>query len=423
MMFKKRMTLLLALGILSLFLLTSASADDSGIESQEEYWISSGREALWNALFESNPPPLSIAEKKAFFEQYAVEMTQVQYVPDARVTGSFSIYPDGSFYVDYQTSFSYDGQPEIQQTTGNGNIENVYRLSSWIYALQPGTVSWVSQDDEFVLQNYMLFEVPGATERSPGVLKYELQSIAELYHLNPEQPVPFSFITAFDSSPLWAGQTTGNALSETRESRFENSDKSLATVLQEHSPGIHDYQKLLYTWWEGANQVIYPTRPIGLTDLNGDGNRELLFLELDADIGYGNLSIWSADDGAPRSLFFMRGATLSDDYSTTGLEMYFLRDGDIVIEFETDMGWGIIRMTADFSGITIKDKLLRDDDGLQGKTVPCTRNGQEISVETYKSILATWQQEKAGTICAFPWREKDCIGFGYTWEDAMNQLQ
>ncbi|MBR1707314.1 MAG: hypothetical protein IJ719_00605, partial [Clostridia bacterium] len=81
------------------------------------------------------------------------------------------------------------------------------------------------------------------------------------------------------------------------------------------------------------------------------------------------------------------------------------------------------RMTADFSGITIKDKLLREDDGLQGKTVPCTRNGQEISVETYKSILATWQQEKAGTICAFPWREKDCIGFGYTWEEAMNQLQ
>ena len=171
-MFKKRMVLLLALGILSLFLLTSASADDSGIESQEEYWVSSGREALWNALFESNPQPLSIAEKKAFFEQYAVEMTLVQYVPDAEVTGSFSIYPDGSFYVDYRTGFTCGGQLEIQQTTGTGNIENVYQLNSWVYALQPGTVSWVSQDDEFVLQNYMLFEVPrsyGTCAWSPEV--------------------------------------------------------------------------------------------------------------------------------------------------------------------------------------------------------------------------------------------------------------
>ena len=170
---------------------------------QDAYWIDSGRETLWNALNAGNLQPLSTDEKSAFFAQYATDMALAEWEAGDGISGSFSIRDDGSFRAEYRATF----EGETEETVGSGSFSNVYKLSDWVYALEPGTIQWESQDNEFIVQETLLFEVPGATENETGILRYELQNIAGQNGLNPGEPVPYCFITAFDSAPLWYGET------------------------------------------------------------------------------------------------------------------------------------------------------------------------------------------------------------------------
>ena len=389
--------------------------------SQDDYWAGSGLEFLWDTLYLKDPQPLSDEEQRAFFRRYAAEMKLVSFSPSEDVSGSFSIRENGSFHVDYRSG----RPPEYSDTSGEGSFTGVIRLSDWVFALVPGAVQWASLEDEFVLQEVMLFQIPGAKEDDPGILKTDLQNIASLTKADPQSPVPFCFIRAFDNSPLWAG-TAGKELlpqnSPESTSRSGSAEAALAQILQEHESAIHAFQKLRLQTWEGTDLISCPVCPVGLADLNGDGNRELLFLEMNEDLWSSNLSIWSADTGIPRRLFSLTGATRTGDNDSTPLEISRLRNGSILIEYETDLGWGVVCLAPGREGLVVTDHLLREDDGLQGKTDPCSRNGQEISLETYKALLSGWQSSKAESLCAFPWEKEHRFGFELSWEEAMHAL-
>ena len=190
-------------GIYTVPLGVSAGPGDTEPEDEQDaYWTGSGREALWNALNTGSPQPLSDAEKSAFFAQYAADMKLADWEASDGVSGSFFIRADGTFRAEYRSSF----EGETETYLGSGAFVNVCRLSDWVYALEPGEIRWDGDENEFLVQNQMLFEIPGAAENDPGILKYELQNIAQQNGLNPTEPVPYCFITAFDSSPLWYGQ-------------------------------------------------------------------------------------------------------------------------------------------------------------------------------------------------------------------------
>ena len=204
-------------------------ADEDDHDDQDAYWTESGREALWNALNTGNPKPLSADQKSAFFRQYAVDMVLFENAALAEETGHFSIRRDGSFHADYKYSSPYFDENDINEADGDGTIVNVYQLSDWVYALEPGNIRWKVQENEFVVQNYMLFEIPGATQNDPGILKYELQSIAEKNGVDPASPVPFCFITAFDSGCLWFGKP-GESVSGTAASSSASQQRVMKTA-------------------------------------------------------------------------------------------------------------------------------------------------------------------------------------------------
>lgn len=170
------------------------------VDEQSEYWTASGREALWSARFESDAQPLSAEEKSDFFSRYAADM-ELETAGDD-VSGLFSVRADGSFRMEYRTSF----EDETYAYIGTGTFVSVYRLSSRVYALEPGGILWEDEEDEFLVQETMLFEIPGATESDAGILKYELRNLAEENGLDPAEPSPYCFITAFSDAPVWYGK-------------------------------------------------------------------------------------------------------------------------------------------------------------------------------------------------------------------------
>ena len=206
---RKMISVLLSVILVLLVALSGAAAEDS----QDRYWTESGLEALWNSLHKGNPYRLSIEEKSAFFWEYAsyMDVPLTESGSDMEVDGRFTINEDGTFEAEYSTSFRENGETILNETACKGTFKNVYKLSNWVYALETGNLDWAVQDIEFVVQEYMLFQIPGATENDIGIMKYELQNIARMEGTNPGSAQPFCFITAFDSSPMWYGRVKGSA--------------------------------------------------------------------------------------------------------------------------------------------------------------------------------------------------------------------
>lgn len=201
--------------ILMLSVLSFGTVFGEDDDAQDIYWRESGREALWNALYLNSPQPLPDTEKAAFFIQYAADMTVQGAGTDEGTSGSFTIRPDGSFTASFSSCYEDGDETEETRAEGSGVILNVYRLSDWVYALETGEISWTADDLEEIIQNCMLFEVPGATENDEGALKYEVRTVAEESGLDPSQPVPYCFVTAFDSAPLWYGRPASGTAVET----------------------------------------------------------------------------------------------------------------------------------------------------------------------------------------------------------------
>lgn len=198
------------IAVIILALLLGCTVAAGALEEQDAYWTSSGREALWNALNTGSPEPLSAEEKSAFFARYAADMALAEWEAAEGISGSFSIRADGTFRADYRVSF----EGETEEAAGSGSFSNVYQLSDHVYALETGIIQWETEDYDFLIQDKMLFEIPGATENDEGILIYELQNIAEQNGLDPAEPVPYCFITAFDSAPLWYGKIKDTGAAE-----------------------------------------------------------------------------------------------------------------------------------------------------------------------------------------------------------------
>lgn len=197
---------------------------------------------------------------------------------------------------------------------------------------------------------------------------------------------------------------------------------ALAAVLQDHSSGIRTFQSYHTETWIGSEQISFPVCPVGLADLNGDGNPELLFLEEDREAGYASLSVWTADRGTPENVLYVPDVGWIDNSYPSDLAVYIISDGSVVVEYDTNVGWALVRLGVSPNGFAAADQITREDDGVDGTTDECTRNGEAINVKEYQSILSGWQDSKTTMLGGFPYIERNCFGFGYTLEDALATL-
>ena len=193
---KQRIALFLAC-ILCLACLVPAMAEEDGEETdtQEQYWIDSGREALWNTLNaeDGEGVPLTEEETAAFLSEYAGDYQM--YDAEESNDGFFAIADDATFHAELHNNG--------EDTVVSGKITGVIRLSECVYALAMDDFDWEADAYSELVQNYMLFQVPGVTTDSGTHLFYETQFVANDLGFDPSAPSVFCLLTAFDSAPLW----------------------------------------------------------------------------------------------------------------------------------------------------------------------------------------------------------------------------
>ena len=193
---KKQIRLLALLTALVLALAAApALAEKDDDDSQDRYWEESGRAWLSRTLYEGGGRVLSSSERAAFFNTYAVTMTQILYSG----TGYFAVNGDGSFAGRYAETW----EGETQSSDFSGRFTEVVQLGNYTYALRTEQIYWASHDLPEAMQETMLFTVPGIRSGTDGALNFEIKGIAEYYGLNVRDPLPCYFITAFDSAPTW----------------------------------------------------------------------------------------------------------------------------------------------------------------------------------------------------------------------------
>ena len=191
-------------------------------------------------------------------------------------------------------------------------------------------------------------------------------------------------------------------------------------ILESHEDAIRSFQEMEYKTWEGSEQIDCTPMPVGFADLNGDGKEEMLFFEMNTEFG-ADLSIWTGGRGVG-CVFFLRNAAPADIKYIEDMQIYFIEDHSVIIEYIDEIGWGFLRLEMQGSDLTIPDIVLREDDHLQNETDRFFRNGQEISKADYQTITANWQSSKTTLIGAIPQKEKRTVGFDYTIEQALAYL-
>ena len=199
---KKRMRIaVLVLALIMAWSACAALADD--YDEQEAYWKNSGREYLWNALWNGGGRKLSDAERSAFFSSQAVYMERLLKAG----SGYFTINGDGSFSGRFAEQ-DYDGT--IYSTDFYGKFTEVIQLNMYTYALRTDQVNFMKEELPEVMQETMLFTIPGVRKNQPGALVYEISEIANACGLNENDPLPCAFIMDFDNSPTWYSAPAGS---------------------------------------------------------------------------------------------------------------------------------------------------------------------------------------------------------------------
>ena len=176
----------------------SATGEYDDDDEMDIYWEESGRAYLFDTLYAGKGRTLSETERQAFFNTYAVTMTRI--AGGAQYSGFFTLNGDGSYSGRFAASW---GDGTTTTSVFNGVFSDVIQLSMYTYALCTEQIYWTTEVEPEVMQETMLFSVPGGQKDLPGALVYEIQQIGEENGTNPDGPLNCSFITAFDSAPVW----------------------------------------------------------------------------------------------------------------------------------------------------------------------------------------------------------------------------
>ena len=188
-------------------------------------------------------------------------------------------------------------------------------------------------------------------------------------------------------------------------------------ILEDRSAGIRAYR-------EYAAEVSDMTdcRPVGLTDLTGDGIPELIFLDLMTETEYGfrvgRLWIYSGNGKEVRCLLSLQPEIDDLMYSS----VYQGKNGALTLYFnDCEMRWQI-RLMPGRNGVYGAQTVLHDQEDFSGEG-PDTywRNGKRISKSAYQSALKKLKADR-GTLLGSVNPETGENGFTMTEGEARQAL-
>ena len=189
-----------------------------------------------------------------------------------------------------------------------------------------------------------------------------------------------------------------------------------AQILTERSAGIRAYENYVA-------EVTYSSvcRPVGLTDLTGDGIPELMFLELDEENEYGfrvgRLWIYTADWKGVHCVLTLRPEIDDMLYSS----YYLSEKGLLTIHFsDTEMGW-IIQFNPDRGQYTAETTLISQEDFSGEGPDIYYQNGKKISLKKYESLKAKINAAQ-GIMIGSLQVEDGGYGFTHSLADALALL-
>lgn len=188
-------------------------------------------------------------------------------------------------------------------------------------------------------------------------------------------------------------------------------------ILEERSEGIRAYR-------DYVADVTYLTdcRPVGLTDLTGDGIPELLFLDLLQDTEYGfkvgRLWIYTRDGTGVRCMLSLQPEIDDLLYSS----VYLGDKGLLTLYFsDCEMGWKI-RLQPGRNGAYTAKTILAEQEDFSGEG-PDTYylNGKKISAKKYQSEARKIQAAQGAMIGSLL-VDDGGTGFTLTLEEALEKL-
>ena len=156
---------------------------------------------------------------------------------------------------------------------------------------------------------------------------------------------------------------------------------------------------------------------MGLKDLNGDSFPELYFIEADGDRG--DLYIYSGNLESGQCVLYVPGITRLDYDPALGYEIYLLPGNILAIRHYRYEDEYLLRFYAESEGpYTLFDYMYSREDGSGEEDGLFVRNGQQISLDAYYSVLDTWNE---GGECVSEYFAKNDMsyGFDYLYETAV----
>ncbi len=193
--------------------------------------------------------------------------------------------------------------------------------------------------------------------------------------------------------------------------------EAYAAILSERSAGIQAYRDY------AASVIGLPDcRPVGLTDLTGNGIPDLLFLDLvdDTEYGYtvGRLWIYICDGSGVHCALTLQPETDDLLYS----RFYLSKTGTLTLRFsDTEQGW-ILRLHLSPKGVYEADTVLTDASDLSGEGPDYYYlNGKEISSGTFQSLTAQ-VLAGLGSMIGSLMADDGGSGFAYTVTEALDAL-
>ncbi|MCR4877621.1 MAG: hypothetical protein K5922_10630 [Clostridiales bacterium] len=193
--------------------------------------------------------------------------------------------------------------------------------------------------------------------------------------------------------------------------------QAYAGILEEHSEGIRAYG-------EYVAEVTYLSdcRPVGLTDLTGDGIPELIFLDLLEDTEYGfrvgRLWIYTGDGTGVHCMLSLQPEIDDLLYSS----VYLGKGGLLTLHFnDCEMGWKI-QLQPGRNGVYTAKTILTAQEDFSGEGPDSYyRNGKRISAKTWKAEVRKLEAAQGSLIGSLQ-VDDGGSGFTLTPEQALREL-
>ena len=188
-------------------------------------------------------------------------------------------------------------------------------------------------------------------------------------------------------------------------------------ILQEHSAGIRAYHEYV-----AEVTSLTDCKPVGLTDLTGDGVPELIFLDLldDTEYGFkvGGLWIYTRDKTGVHCVLSLRPEIDDLLYSS----VYLGKKGLLTLYFnDCEMGWKM-QLQPGKKGVYKAKTILNEQEDFSGEGPDYYyQNGKKISAKAYRSKVKQ-MEAKQGELIGSLQVDNGGVGFTWTLEEALEEL-